>query len=80
MVTSTDAGGTTAYTYNAAQESPISLIPAVNRSRYRYDSKGRVTQESDQSGVLESYVYDADARMSEVLDGSGNVLGFLYVR
>ena len=32
IVTSTDAGGTTTYAYNAAQEITTSLIPPVNRS------------------------------------------------
>ena len=40
--------------------------PGGQSVSYQYDSKGRVTQESDQSGVLESYTYDADARLSEV--------------
>jgi RHS repeat-associated protein len=74
MLTSTDSSGTTSYTYNSAQEVTEISYPNGQSVSYRYDALGRVVQESDQSGVLESYTYDADARLSEVLDGSGHLL------
>ncbi len=75
MVTSTDTDGTTTYSYNAAQEITNIAYPGGQSVSYQYDSKGRVTQRAGSercSGILS--IYDADARLSEVLDGSGDVL------
>ena len=73
LLTSTDAGGTTTYAYDACKTSRASPIPPVNRSATDTIPRG-LTQESDQSGVLESFTYDANSRLFTVSDALGHTL------
>ena len=49
-------------------------IPAASLSTFTYNAAGQRTQSVDQSGFTVNYTYDALGRLSELTDGSGNLI------
>jgi RHS repeat-associated protein len=59
-------GGTTAYSYDAADNRVRESLPGGQVTRYSYDSAGNKLTKADAAGVTTSYSYDAENRVSTV--------------
>jgi RHS repeat-associated protein/uncharacterized repeat protein (TIGR01451 family) len=66
--------GTTTLTYNAADELISVTYPSGQFLKFAYNAAGQRTQSIDQSGFTVNYKYDSLGRLSELTDGSGNLI------
>ena len=66
--------GTTTLTYNAANELTLISYPGGLSLTFTYNARGQRIQSVDQSGYTIDYSYDALGRLSELTDGSGNLI------
>jgi RHS repeat-associated protein/uncharacterized repeat protein (TIGR01451 family) len=67
--------GTTTLTYNAAKELLSITYPYGRHLSFIYDpTTGQRTQSVDQNGFTVNYSYDALGRLSQLTDGSGNLI------
>ena len=73
MLTADGPGDDWSFTYNSANL-PTSIVEPFGTLTVQYDIDGNVTQIVDQTGFTENYNYDAVGRLSEVTDGSGNLI------
>lgn len=74
QLTSADAlTRTTTYNYDAANRLSTTVNPLNQTTTYAYDSGGRLTSVSYSDGVTPSvsYMYDTDARVLTMVDGTG---------
>ena len=75
MLTATDATGTTNFTYDPTTELLTEVAyPNGMYLKFTYNAAGQRTQMVDQTGFTVNYAYDADGRLSELTDGSGNMI------
>ena len=75
MLTATDSTGTTTFTYDPTSELLTEVAyPNGMYLMFSYNAAGQRTQMVDQTGFTVNYIYDADARLSELTDGSGNMI------
>jgi RHS repeat-associated protein len=77
LFTATDAGGTITFSYT--DPSNPDLLTEVQYAdgtflKFSYNSVGQRTQSVDQTGYRVNYTYDAVGRLSELTDGSGNLI------
>ncbi len=73
MLTADSPGGDWSFTFNSGNL-PTSIVEPFGTLTVEYDIDGNVTHIVDQTGFTESYIYDAVGRLSEVTDGSGNLI------
>jgi RHS repeat-associated protein len=66
--------GTTTLTYNAANELTSVTYPNGQFLDFTYNAAGQRIQSVDQSGFTVNYTYDALGRLSELNDGSSNLI------
>ena len=66
--------GTTTLTYNAANEVTAISYPGSLSLSFSYDAQGQRTQSVDQSGYTINYSYDSLGRLSELTDGSNDLI------
>ena len=66
--------GTTTLTYNAANQLTSVTYPNGQFLDFTYNAAGHRIQSVDQSGFTVNYTYDALGRLSELSDGSGNLI------
>jgi len=74
MLTATDEGGTTTFTYDSADRLTLVTYPNGRFLHYTYDTGGRRSELEDQTGFVIRYIYDAAGRIAELTDGSGSRL------
>ena len=77
MLTATDASGTTTFSYGDAGNPTLLTevdYPDGTFLKFSYNIVGQRTQSVDQTGFTVNYTYDALGRLSELTDGSGNLI------
>ena len=74
LETSTDAGGTTTFSYDTADRLTRIDYPNGRWLEYAYDTAGRRTQMEDHSGFVVQYGYDTAGRLSNLRDGADTLL------
>ena len=74
LVSMTDTTGTTLFSYNGAGELTGVTYPDGSFITYTYNAAGQRTQMADQSGFTVNYGYDTLGRLSELTDGSSNLI------
>jgi RHS repeat-associated protein len=70
LLTATDSGGTTTFTYNAQGAMTSVTYPDGTSLTYTYNAAGQLVKRVDQSGYTLNYVYDAAGRPIQLVDGS----------
>ncbi len=70
MLTATDEGGTTTFTYDPADRLTNVTYPNGRFLQYTYDAGGRRIRLEDHTGFVIKYAYDAAGRIAELTDGS----------
>ena len=73
MLTADGPGGDWSFTYNS-QNLPTTIVEPYGTLTVRYGVDGNITQMVDQTGFTTNYEYDAVGRLSELTDGSGNLI------
>jgi RHS repeat-associated protein len=66
--------GTTTMSYNAGNQLLSVAHPGGRFLHFTYNAAGQRIQSVDQSGFTVSYMYDSLGRLSELTDGSGNLI------
>jgi RHS repeat-associated protein len=66
--------GTTTLTYNAANELTSISYPGGFSLTFSYNAQGQRARSVDQGGYTINYSYEAQGRLSELTDGSGNLI------
>lgn len=75
MLTATDSTGTTTFSYDPTTELLTEVAyPSGMYLQFTYNAAGQRTQIVDQTGFTVNYTYDADGRLAELTDGSGNMI------
>ena len=75
LITATVSGqGTTSYTYNAANQLTSVTNPQGEVESYAYNALGELATRTEPDGSVAQYSYDSLARLTELQDGSGNLL------
>lgn len=75
LLTATDPTGTTTFTYDPNTRYLTEVqYPGGLYLKFSYNGAGQRTQMVDQTGFTTDYVYDAAGRLSQLTDGSGNVI------
>ncbi len=75
LLTAVDPTGTTTFTYAPTTEYLTEVqYPGGLYLKFTYNAAGQRTQMVDQTGFTTNYAYDADGRLSQLTDGSGNVV------
>ena len=75
LLTATDATGTTTFTYDPTTELLTKVaFPNGMYLTFTYNAAGQRTSMVDQTGFTVNYAYDAVGRLSELTDGSGNMI------
>ena len=77
LVAVTDASGTAAMEYDAADRLTKITYPSGRYLRFTYDAAGRRIRSEDQDGFRVNYAYDATGRL-ETLTDAGNALLVRY--
>ncbi|MGO9809270.1 MAG: RHS repeat-associated core domain-containing protein [Isosphaeraceae bacterium] len=74
LVSATDSSGTTTLEYNSADELTKIAYPTGMFLEFTYNAGGQRIQSVDQTGFTVNYSYDAAGLLSELTDGSGNLI------
>ncbi len=75
MLTASDTTGTTKFTYDPTTELMTKVAcPNGTSFAFTYNAAGQRTSMVDQTGFTVNYAYDAVGRLSQLTDGSGNVI------
>jgi RHS repeat-associated protein len=75
LLTATDSTGTTTFTYAPTTEYLTEVAyPNSTWLKFSYNTAGQRTQMVDQTGFTTNYIYDTEGRLSQLTDGSGNVI------
>jgi RHS repeat-associated protein len=75
LATATDATGTTTFTYDPTTELLTKVAyPNGMFLSFSYNAAGQRTSMVDQTGFTVNYAYDSVGRLSQLTDGSGNVI------
>jgi RHS repeat-associated protein len=73
LFTADGPGGNWSFTYNS-QDLPTTIVEPYGTLSVQYGIDGNVTKEVDQTGFTTKYIYDTAGRLSELTDGSGNLI------
>ncbi len=75
MVNAKDSTGTTTFSYDSTTELLTEVAyPNGLYLKFTYNAAGQRTSIVDQTGFTTDYVYDTVGRLSQLTDGSGNVI------
>ena len=77
MLSATDSSGTTNFSYTVPGNPDLLTevtYPDSTFLEFTYNIVGQRTQSVDQTGFTVNYTYDALGRLSELTDGSGNLI------
>jgi RHS repeat-associated protein len=74
LLSATDLGGTTAFTYDLADRLKSVTYPGGRSLAYTYDSLGRLTRLEDQDGRATNYTFDFASRLKSLTDAGGNLI------
>ncbi len=73
MLTADGPGGNWSFNYNS-QNLPTTIVEPNGTLTVQYGIDGNITQIVDQIGFTVNYLYDSVGRLSELTDGSGNLI------
>ena len=73
MLTADGPGGDWSFTYNS-ENLPTAIVESYGTLTVKYGVDGNITQIADQTGFTMNYEYDAVGRLSEVTDGSDDLI------
>ena len=73
MLTADGPGGDWSFSYNS-QNLPTTITEPNGTLTVQYGIDGNITQIVDQTGFTVNYLYDSVGRLSELTDGSGNLI------
>lgn len=74
LLTATDAGGTTTFTYDSADRMTSATYPNGLSLTYTYNALGQRATMTDQTGFVTRYGYDALGRLQTLKDTANNTI------
>ena len=77
MASTTDALGTTTWSYDLAGRPLKKTLPDARFIGWAYDADGRITERSSPAGTVR-YGFDANGRLASVTDPAGRITGYTW--
>ena len=77
MASTTDALGTTTWSYDLAGRPLKKTLPDDRFIGWAYDADGRITERSSPAGTVR-YTFDANGRLASVTDPAGRITGYTW--
>jgi RHS repeat-associated protein len=74
LISAADSTGTITQTYDAGNRLVSKTYPGSRTLQYKYNSGGQRIQLTDADGQMTSYTYDADGRLSQLLNSVGQAI------